>query len=81
MAVLKLGDAIGRHYGPEVTAQRVLPLLCPLLLCPSLNTPQFGAVMAAIRGLLDRVAEKRGGEVSAAVVRRVPTSLSGDPRR
>jgi hypothetical protein len=68
MAVMKLGNAIGQHYGPEVTALRVLPLLCPLLMCPGLNTAQFSSYMTTIRGLLDKVAEKRAGELTAAGV-------------
>ena len=64
MAVLRLGDAISSHYGPEITAMRVMPLISPLLICPSLTSPQFAAVVKSLKEMLDRVQEKRGHDVS-----------------
>ncbi|KAF8073098.1 Scyl2 [Scenedesmus sp. PABB004] len=66
LAVLRLGEAVGLHYGPELTCAKVLPLLCPLLASPGLNAAQFGAFVAAVRALLDRVAEKTGAALAAA---------------
>lgn len=59
MSVLQLGDAISQHYGSEATAQRVLPLLSPLLISPSLSTQQFSAFIKAIHGMLERIQAKR----------------------
>lgn len=60
MAVLALGEATAKHYGTEVAAQLVLPMLCPLLVAPTLSNQQFAACMLAMRGMLDAVQEKRG---------------------
>ena len=45
MCVLGLGDAIARQYGLAMAAQQVLPLLCPLLVQPTLSGPQFSQAM------------------------------------
>eukprot|EP00879_Flechtneria_rotunda_P005950 GHRR01006256.1.p1 GENE.GHRR01006256.1~~GHRR01006256.1.p1 ORF type:complete len:896 (+),score=358.33 GHRR01006256.1:953-3640(+) len=66
MAVLRLGDAVGKHYGPEITAVRVLPLLCPVLVSAGLNQQQFDSYMLVVRALLDQVAAKRRGELAQA---------------
>ncbi|WIA09380.1 hypothetical protein OEZ85_008786 [Tetradesmus obliquus] len=66
MAVLRLGDAIGKHYGPELTCIKVLPLLCPLLVSPGLNPQLFGSYISTVRVLLDTVAEKTGSALAAA---------------
>lgn len=51
MAVLRLSDAVSRHYGPEVTATHVLPLVCPLLISPALDGARFATAMKVrVRG-------------------------------
>lgn len=66
VAVVRLGDAVGRHYAPELTAVRVLPLLCPLLLSPGLSAQQLASALTVVRGLLDVVADKAGCAAAAA---------------
>lgn len=56
MCALGLGDSVARQWGPRVAAERVLPVLCPLLVVPSLNTQQFQTAMKTIRELLARCA-------------------------
>jgi hypothetical protein len=48
-ATAALFDAVSRQWGAEVSAGRLLPLLCPLLLAPSLNSRQFGDLMNVIQ--------------------------------
>lgn len=55
MCVLGVADAVGRAGGAGLTASRVLPLVCPLMLAPGLNRQQLGTVMRILRGMLDRV--------------------------
>ena len=37
MCAVQVSDAISRQHGAEVTASKLLPLLCPFLTAPSLN--------------------------------------------
>lgn len=37
LCVLGLGDSLARQWGPRLAAERVLPVLCPLLTVPSLS--------------------------------------------
>ncbi|KAJ9510959.1 hypothetical protein QJQ45_027821 [Haematococcus lacustris] len=41
-----LVDALSKQWGAEVTAGRLLPLLCPLLVAPSLSSRQFAELLA-----------------------------------
>ncbi len=46
LSVSQLCAAISQQYGAEVTASRLLPLLCPLLLASSLNVNQLKELFA-----------------------------------
>ena len=48
MCALGLGDSLSRQWGPRLAAERVLPVLCPLLVVPSLNTQQFGTALRTV---------------------------------
>jgi len=49
IAAVHLLDALSVHMGPDATAARVLPMLCPLLVLPALSGRQFKDVMAIIQ--------------------------------
>mmetsp|Transcript_22910 Transcript_22910/g.58463 ORF Transcript_22910/g.58463 Transcript_22910/m.58463 type:complete len:1024 (-) Transcript_22910:213-3284(-) len=72
MAAAGVADALSRAHGAEMTATRLLPLLCPLLLAPSLAPRQFRDLMGVVQGMLERIAAKvepeaaRAGSGSAA---------------
>lgn len=49
VCVSQLSDGVSAHLGAEATATRVLPVLCPLLVAPTINGKQFKDVMAVIQ--------------------------------
>ncbi|KAL3160085.1 hypothetical protein ABBQ32_010866 [Trebouxia sp. C0010 RCD-2024] len=63
MCVLGLGDAIARQYGLAMAAQQVLPLLCPLLVQPTLSGPQFSQAMTMVKQILGQIESKRAGQM------------------
>lgn len=67
MCVLGVGDAISKHWGPEITAQKVLPFLCPLLLSSALSHQQFSTYMTLIKEMLKRVEDKRRSQLGDIV--------------
>ena len=78
--VMGVGDAIAKQWGPEVTAQQVIPLIAPLLAAPSLDSTQFttclrcdDTVVFAVRNttLLPQVTS----EVAAGTVKNVDGAL------
>lgn len=48
-AVSGLMDALSQLMGPDATATRVLPVLCPLLVVHALNGRQFKEVMSVMQ--------------------------------
>ena len=42
---LVLGSALAQQWGAELAAERVLPVLCPLLASPSLSPGHFAAAL------------------------------------
>jgi hypothetical protein len=49
ICTVQVADALSRQWGAELTASRLLPLACPLLLCPALNPAQFREMMATVQ--------------------------------
>ncbi len=47
--VCRLSDALSQQHGVEMTAGRLLPLLCPLLVAPSLGARDLQALHAAVQ--------------------------------
>ena len=46
---LVLGGALAQQWGAELAAERVLPVLCPLLASPSLSPGHFAAALQCAR--------------------------------
>ncbi|KAL6784464.1 hypothetical protein ACKKBF_B01895 [Auxenochlorella protothecoides x Auxenochlorella symbiontica] len=68
-AAAALGAALARQHGPDLAARCVLPMLCPLLVAPSLSAAQRAALMRAVRELLavvEGATDKNGSVASAA---------------
>ena len=42
---LVLGGCLAQHWGPELAAEKVLPVLTPLLTSPSLSSGHFAAAL------------------------------------
>jgi hypothetical protein len=42
-------DAVSKQWGPEVSAGRLLPILCPLLIAPSLGPRQVAELLAIVQ--------------------------------
>ena len=42
---LVLGGCLAQHWGPELAAEKVLPVLTPLLTSPSLSAGHFAAAL------------------------------------
>ena len=61
-AVVKTGEVIAANGGLETAATKVLPLLCPLLVSRALTGTEFGALVATVRGILETVEAKYGGQ-------------------
>eukprot|EP00798_Chlamydomonas_sp_ICE-L_P021793 gene21793-28814_t len=56
--VAQLGEALSKQWGAELTAAKILPLLCPLLMAPSLAPRQFKECMGIVHGMLERIQQK-----------------------
>ena len=54
MCALALGEALAKQWGPRLAAEKVLPILCPLLVVPSLNNQQFAAAVSTVKDLVGR---------------------------
>lgn len=54
MAVVQLAKALAQ-LSSQLTAHRLLPLLCPLMTAPTLKGAQLSALAADIKGLVDKV--------------------------
>lgn len=63
MCILGVGDSISKYWGYEITVERVIPLLTPLLTAPKITHQQFSTFLLMIRDMLDRVEEKRGKQL------------------
>ncbi|KAK9813184.1 hypothetical protein WJX72_010231 [[Myrmecia] bisecta] len=60
MAVVDmLGGGIANVWGVEFTAERVLPVLVPLLVIASLSPVQFAKTMGLVRNLLQQIEARR----------------------
>lgn len=79
MCVLGLGDAIARQYGLAMAAQQVLPLLCPLLVQPTLSGPQFSQAMTMVKQILGQVESKRAGQTEMPGRAALPGATSSAP--
>ncbi|GAB4813447.1 hypothetical protein N2152v2_000493 [Parachlorella kessleri] len=66
MCALALGEALARQWGPRLAAEKVLPILCPLLVVPSLNNQQFAAAVRTVKDLVGRIEKTRGGGTDGA---------------
>jgi len=62
MCLLGCYDAMSKFLGPKVTAERILPLICPLLVEESLSAEQYESQMTVCRKLLQRVEVARQKE-------------------
>ena len=49
---LVLGGCLAHHWGPELAAEKVLPVLTPLLTSPSLSPGHFAAALQCASFLL-----------------------------
>ncbi|CAD7699579.1 unnamed protein product, partial [Ostreobium quekettii] len=63
MCVLGVGNAISKSFGEALTAQKVIPLLSPLLVCHSLSHSQFSTYITLIREMLSRIEKKMGSMI------------------
>ncbi|KAG5562451.1 hypothetical protein RHGRI_005249 [Rhododendron griersonianum] len=52
MCTLGVANSILKQYGLEFTAEHVLPLLAPLLICQQLNVQQFAKYMLFVKDIL-----------------------------
>lgn len=64
MCTLGVANSILKQYGLEFTAEHVLPLLAPLLICQQLNVQQFAKYMLFVKDILRKIEEKRGVTVA-----------------
>ncbi|XP_058196030.1 SCY1-like protein 2 A [Rhododendron vialii] len=64
MCTLGVANSILKQYGLEFTAEHVLPLLTPLLICQQLNVQQFAKYMLFVKDILRKIEEKRGVTVA-----------------
>ncbi|KAF5833207.1 hypothetical protein DUNSADRAFT_10557 [Dunaliella salina] len=58
VCVSQLLDTVSAHVGADATANRILPLLCPLLVVHSLSGRQFKDIMAIVQSCLMRITTK-----------------------
>lgn len=58
MCVLGIGDAISKKWGPEITAEKVIPQLTPLLVCKTLARSQFSTYVTIVTEMIGRIEAK-----------------------
>ncbi|CAL5225210.1 g7994 [Coccomyxa viridis] len=76
---LVLGGALAHQWGAELAAEKVLPVLTPLLTSPSLSPGHFAAAMQTVKQLLDTVEQARAGDFAESQPARPQPSLSAAP--
>lgn len=59
MCLLGCYDAMSKHLGHKVTSEKILPLICPLLVEESLSAEQWETQMTVCKKLLQRVEAAR----------------------
>eukprot|EP00873_Tetraselmis_striata_P012105 jgi/Tetstr1/432369/TSEL_021766.t1 len=80
MCVLGLAQAISKQWGVEMTAQKILPLLCPLTV--TAQSPQnFEALLKVIREMLSLIESKKKpvGEATASSAPSGGVAAAADP--
>jgi hypothetical protein len=64
MCILGCFEALGKHFGPELQATRLLPALAPMLWEPALNQTQFEMVASRAKDMIAAIAAKRGEQLA-----------------
>lgn len=59
MCLLGCYDAMSKHLGHKTTSERILPLICPLLVEESLSAEQFETQLSVCKKLMSRVESAR----------------------
>ncbi|KAK9916801.1 hypothetical protein WJX75_007226 [Coccomyxa subellipsoidea] len=73
---LVLGSALAHQWGAELAAEKVLPVLTPLLTSPSLSPGHFAAALQTVKQLLDSIEVARAGDFDEPAAGR--SSLNND---
>ena len=78
MCLLALGEALTQQWGAKLAAERVLPVLCPLLVSPALSAKQAAAAARTVRETLATIERARspGGGAGVAAA---PALAGGRP--